>query len=223
MGISGGPYIVRDSSLVLELDAADKNTYIGSGTVWNNLSVNANNGTLTNGPTFSSTNNGNIVFDGTNDYIAFTDSGLIPTTGLTVSAWFKTTVADRWLVDKSAGGNINGYKLIGTSTGNIQISVNTIGITGSALITDGNWRQATGTWTPSTSIVLYQNGVQVNLTTTSIPASITDPSSNLQVARRATNLDYWNGSVAQVLIYSRALSSTEILQNYNAQKSRFGL
>ena len=112
MGISGGPYIVRDSSLVLELDAADKNSYIGSGTVWNNLSVNANNGTLTNGPTFSSTNNGNIVFDGTNDYIAFTDSGLIPTTGLTVSAWFKTTVADRWLVDKSAGGNINGYKLI---------------------------------------------------------------------------------------------------------------
>ena len=54
MGISGGPYIVRDSSLVLELDAADRNSYPGSGTTWTDISGNANSGSLTNGPTFNS-------------------------------------------------------------------------------------------------------------------------------------------------------------------------
>jgi hypothetical protein len=225
MGISGGPYIVRDSGLVLELDAADRNSYPGSGTTWRDLSGtdNSNNGTLTNGPTFSNTNNGNIVFNGSTQYVAFTDIGLIPTTGLTVSVWFKTTVADRWLIDKAAGATINGYSLRGTSTSDIQFSVNTITIGGGVIVTGGNWIQAVGTWTPSTSIIFYLAGVQVSSTTTSIPASITNPSSNLQVARRSTNVDYWNGSVAQVLIYTRALSATEILQNYNAQKSRFGL
>jgi hypothetical protein len=222
MGFFDGPKVVTNG-LVLSLDAADRNSYPGSGTLWNNLSVNVNNGTLTNGPTFSSTNNGNIVFDGTNDYIAFTDSGLIPTVGLTVSAWFKTTVADRWLVDKAAGGNISGYCLRGTSGGSMQIAIGSIATSGGPVITGGTWIQAVGTWIPSTSINFYQNGIQYSSVIVSVPASITDPSANLQVARRATNVDYWNGSVAQVLIYTRTLSADEILQNYEAQKSRFGL
>jgi hypothetical protein len=68
MGISGGPDIIRDSSLVLELDAADRNSYVSGSTTWRNLSGNSNTGTLTNGPTFSSANGGNIVFDGSDDF-----------------------------------------------------------------------------------------------------------------------------------------------------------
>jgi hypothetical protein len=68
MGISGGPDMIQDG-LVLSLDAADKNSYPGSGTTWIDLSGNNNSGTLTNGPIFSSANQGSIVFDGTNDYV----------------------------------------------------------------------------------------------------------------------------------------------------------
>ena len=60
--------IVKDG-LVLDLDAAKKDSYPGTGTAWNDISGNRNNGTLTNGPTFNSSNGGSIVFDGTNDYI----------------------------------------------------------------------------------------------------------------------------------------------------------
>ena len=69
MALHHSPRIVT-SGLVLALDAADRNSYPGSGTTWTDLSGNANNGTLTNGPTFNSANGGSIVFDGTNDFEA---------------------------------------------------------------------------------------------------------------------------------------------------------
>ena len=68
MGISRGKSIVTDG-LILYLDAANKKSYPGSGTVWSDLSGNANTGTLTNGPTFDSSNNGSINFDGTDDLV----------------------------------------------------------------------------------------------------------------------------------------------------------
>ena len=63
MAASSGPDIV-DSGLVLALDAADRNSYPGSGTTWTDLSGRGNNGTLTNGPTYSSVNGGSIVLMG---------------------------------------------------------------------------------------------------------------------------------------------------------------
>ena len=63
-----GPRIVSNG-LVLCLDAANKRSYPGTGTTWTDLSGNSNNGTLTNGPTFSAGNMGSILFDGTNDYV----------------------------------------------------------------------------------------------------------------------------------------------------------
>ena len=71
MGFFDGPTIVNNG-LILALDAADNNSYSGSGTTWSDLSGNNNTGTLTNGPTFGSTNGGTIVFDGTNDYAEIT-------------------------------------------------------------------------------------------------------------------------------------------------------
>ena len=68
MSISGGPDIV-ENGLVLHLDAADTNSYPGSGTLWTDLSGNGNNGTLTNGPAYSSNNKGYFSFDGTDDYV----------------------------------------------------------------------------------------------------------------------------------------------------------
>ena len=68
MAVLNGPGIIT-SGLISALDAADRNSYPGSGTTWTDISGNNNNGTLTNGPTFSSTNGGAIVLDGADDYI----------------------------------------------------------------------------------------------------------------------------------------------------------
>ena len=61
------------NGLVLHLDAAQRRSYSGSGTVWTDLSGNGNNGTLTNGPTFNSANGGSIQFDGSNDHVNMGD------------------------------------------------------------------------------------------------------------------------------------------------------
>ena len=67
--------IVTDG-LILHLDAADSNSYGGSGNTWYDISGNGYNGILTNGPTYSTNNGGCLIFDGTNDYIKLTSTPL---------------------------------------------------------------------------------------------------------------------------------------------------
>ena len=68
MGVAGGPDLIQDG-LVLDFDASDRNSYVSGSTTWFDLSGNSNNNAvLVNGPTFTGSNGGAIVFDGTNDY-----------------------------------------------------------------------------------------------------------------------------------------------------------
>lgn len=221
-GMLGLDFIAEGA--ILYLDAGNSASYPGTGTTWFNLAGGGNNGTLTNGPTFSSDNKGIFTFNGTNNYVAFTDSGLIPTAGLTISTWFKTTVADKWLVDKAGGSFVNGYSLAGASNGSMGFGINNRSVsTAAAFATTGNWLNVVATWIPSTSMIIYNAGSPLVSITTTIPASINNPVSNLQVARRANNTDFWNGSVAQVVIYNRALSAGEVLQNFTVTRGRFGV
>ena len=85
-----GPKTVTNG-LVFCVDAADKNSYSGTGTTWNDISGNGNNGTLTNGPTFNGSNLGNIVFDGTDDYTSTNlDLSWNNTNSVSISMWIKT-------------------------------------------------------------------------------------------------------------------------------------
>jgi len=79
------PDIIRDG-LILYLDAAEPSSYPGSGTTWTDLSGRGNNGTLTNGPTYNSSNGGFLVFDGINDYCRHLLSSR--TEARTISIWF---------------------------------------------------------------------------------------------------------------------------------------
>ena len=104
-----GPSIVTNG-LVLCLDAANIKSYAGTGTAWNDLSGNSRTGTLTNGPTYSGTNGGSIVFDGVNDYVQTPSLSLTGNeTNLTLSCWFKpantnTTKAVISIGDETIGG-----------------------------------------------------------------------------------------------------------------------
>jgi hypothetical protein len=93
MSLGHGSSIVRNG-LVLHLDAANPKSYPGSGTTWTDLSGNGNNGTLINGPVYNTTNNGNLIFDGVNDYAEITTRNtnleFQPQNAFTLSVWVKT-------------------------------------------------------------------------------------------------------------------------------------
>ena len=105
MGLSHSPKIVTNG-LVLCLDAGNTKSYPGSGTAWNNLSSTSNNGTLTNGPTYDSTNGGSLIFDGTNDYIQSGSFSNLLTADITVETWIYLTAASSdWVRIIGTGGN----------------------------------------------------------------------------------------------------------------------
>jgi len=226
-----GPKTVTNG-LVLAVDAADKNSYIGSGTTWTDLSGNANTGTLTNGPTFSNLNGGCIVFDGTDDYVSMTANSntRLQNNYQTYSVYVYITstgpngAAFLW----SVGANPTGMFLYWTTT-DITVQIQTGGTYISYPVSVTN---ALNTWMNITYIIdnvgrtmtAYKNGALVG--TSSQWTVFTPPNSVVELGsvRSTGNTgDYIKGRVSNVLLYNRALSATEVLQNYNATKTRFRL
>ncbi len=216
-----GPNIVT-SGLILQLDAANTKSYPGSGTTWTDLSGNGNNGTLTNSPTFSSANGGIFTFNGTNQFINCGNNSSIQITVGTISAWVRTTTPGasfRSIIAKQGAWGLffNDGILVTYDWGNAQ--TRTTGLN----IANGIWNHTAMTFTqtvgtPSNNAIIYLNGASV-LTTT---IKHSNHNVNLQIAEANAN-QFLNGNIASAQIYNRALSATEILQNYNGTKSRFGI
>ena len=217
------------NGLVLALDAANKKSYPGSGTVWSDLSGNANTGTLTNGPTFDSSNNGSIVFDGVNDYVECgNDTSLRLTTELTLESWVKKTTTDSYhhIISKFAltgsysigSFQTSGYLFFIRSTnGTNQGITDTFDIN----ICDGNWKHIVCSYNSTTSTLLMAINGAIQQST--ISGAIFDSTVNVNVGRRTTVGQYYPANIASSRIYNRALTATEVLQNYNSTKDRFGL
>jgi len=222
MGIARGPKIVT-SGLLLALDAADKLSYPGSGTTWRNLASNNFNCTLTNGPTFSGANMGSIVYDGADDS-ATCSLVTSDANNVTMEAWFKATtlLGDRGLIYNGNGGS-SGYGLqfgaCGTAGTTLYVffgGINCNVVSYGTLVTN-TWYQAvyTRTTTPSISNILYINGISRSTNTSSNPNA---PAGSTLIGHSA-----FNGNISIARIYNRALTATEVLQNYNATKNRYGL
>jgi hypothetical protein len=217
------------NGLVLSLDAADKNSYSGSGTVWSDLSGNNNTGTLTNGPTFSSANGGSIVFDGVDDFVNTTSSSSgSATSNYTFSVWLNPSTTSFYALQRGNDGAGNGWSLLaGVDTkyrvGVVTISPSIVGYvtTSSFAATLNSWANITGVWNAGSSLSLYINGNLAN--SISIPGTTLRGSTLGWVLGRLTTTAYSQGKISNTQIYNRALSTTEVLQNYNEQKSRFDL
>jgi len=220
-----GPNIV-ENGLVLALDAADKNSYKGSGTNWKDLSGNSYNGTLTNGPTFSNTNGGVINFDGTDDYV---DCGnvLASLTNLTLECFVKfgtQSTSYNGIISKTLS-NANGYEIrtAGYTSTTTTAQFRYVGDNGSpdfGALTNGVWYHLVATGILGLQLV-YKNGSVYNSGTyAGIPSA---NSNSLLIGKLAYAGLYANMSMGYARIYNRALTATEVLQNYNATKTRFGL
>ena len=233
-----GPNIVRDG-LVLYLDAGSPNSYQGTGTIWKDISkVNQNNGTLINGPTFDSGNGGSIVFDGTNDTVDFGNVLNLGINDLTINQWIKITsslVSTTCSLSKAfLGGQNYRYALLyngtairpffqGNGGADIQPTTPSLNI--------NQWYNVTVIFNRSSSINVFVNGIQQTLTGNNVISqwdglnfqspnpfrvgSYTGSGNSIQFP--------FPGFISTTLVYFKALSAQEVLQNYNATKGRFGL
>jgi hypothetical protein len=245
MGASAGPDIV-DTGLVLALDAADRNSYPGSGTTWTDLSGRGNTGTLTNGPTYSSANGGSLVFDGVDDYVRVPSTNglyLADTSQVSVSCWGRTnnvnTQFQNFVMweDQVDVNNVEPIRLTinGTAASNSSfnprfdlvnnsgISTNLIGI---STVVDSTYYNLVGT-TDGTTAKLYINGILNNQVSFSgnFKTPVSGTSARWIIGRgEISNSDrLLNGNIAQVSIYNRALTAAEVQQNFNATRGRFGI
>jgi hypothetical protein len=230
MAFRYSPKIVTDG-LVLYLDAANTKSYVSGSTTWNDISRTGINGVLVNGPTYSSTNGGSIVFDGTNDNCPITNQTFNLSTGssFTIEIVYKrnssTPGPARGLYGMGAGGVSNAriyFFFDDNSNGSMAINYYTQSsfdryIVLSTQLLDTNFHHAVQVVNKSTLLMTgYFDGV--NKGNGSIESSSTS-----DTTFRIGGFTSCNATVAFVRIYNRALSSSEVLQNYNATKSRFGL
>tara|TARA_R110001606_G_scaffold397940_1_gene575815 strand:+ start:679 stop:1350 length:672 start_codon:yes stop_codon:yes gene_type:complete len=222
MAFHYSPKTVTDG-LVLAVDAANKKSYPGSGTVWNDLSGNANTGTLTNGPAFDIKNSGNVNFDGTNDYIALTST--ITNSIYTLNFWYKMGANDGgygYFTGVAGGKGLaisEGGTAIGLSYGNFYyFNGGAVKMTQSTLLTTGVWNNISAVIdTSAGNIKIYLNGsIITNQSVSSMSTTVSE------IGRYVpSNTHFLNGNMASFKIYNRALTSTEVVQNYNATKNRF--
>jgi len=217
--------IVTDG-LVLHLDAGNRQSYPSSGTTWTDLSGNGNNGTLTNGPTFSSANGGSIVFDGVNDYVQCT--GSYTSTEFTFIAWIKRNGNQAaWAgILYSRGTNVTGIQYRNNTN---QLVYNWNGSSSAwnwvsnLLVPDQTWCMV--------AVSVYSSRAVAYLCQASGITSATNNISHTSTTLNDIKISYddaettrvANQSVAVASIYNRALSAAEIAQNFNAIRERFGV
>jgi hypothetical protein len=182
--------------------------------LWYDLSGNANNGTLTNGPTSNVSNKGNILFDGANDYVSIPD---INFTAATIDIWVYINAYD-------VGGSVfvyqsgNGFELWSDFNGLIRYNKNpNAGLTSGPGFTLNSWNNIVAT-SDGTINKLYLNNVNIGSTNGVI---FDNTAGDIRISGYGSYMV--NGKCAMLKMYNRALSVTEITQNYEATKTRFGL
>ena len=220
MGISAGPNSISDS-LAFHIDPANPRSYAGVGTVIYDLSGNGKTSYFTNGALYQNYTKGVVVVDGNNDYISTPLFNL--TSPITVSAWVKN-IADDAPVFSASGAGVNygngevihyfsgksilvgGYEASGKYFQFPQLNLN-------------QWLHLVMTRDASNNMSVYLNGVGSTSNTQSYSYTL----QMNQIGRYSafTNIYNAKGSIGEVKIYNRALSASEVLQNYNASKKRY--
>jgi hypothetical protein len=224
MSFAHSPQIITNG-LVLALDAGNTKSYVSGSTTWFDKSGRGNNGTLINGPTFNSANGGSIVFDNVDDYATASSAAFTFGTGdFTMDIWIKPlsfttyghmlslpdqntfTLKFDTTADSPGGGVI--YYYPNTNYGNTPL-----------------WKATVNTWYNITLVRLsnvaytYLNGI---FTGTSSGFNHNITTQNLFI-HKGWSVEYASSQMAAIKIYNRALSATEVSQNFNALRGRFGI
>jgi hypothetical protein len=221
MAISGGPDIVEDG-LVLHLDAADRNSYPGTGSTWYNLSASGNNGTLSNPPTYSTASGGIFDFNGDANRV----DALNPLTTeqeFTYSIWVNPDVIatnSQGILGRDAGAN---YRIEATSGYGWRVVLSFARRTMEYFdLNPNNWTNLVF-MVKSSVAYIYLNG---NLESSFSFSGTVSHASNLWIGQGYyddTVNSHFDGKIGVFSIYNTYLTTDKITQNYNAIKGRFGL
>lgn len=207
--------------LTLRLDAADSTSYPGSGTTWTDIAGTAQSITLVGSPTFTSAAPSYFTFNGSSQY--GTGVGAVLTsTAYTKSVWFymSSFATNNNLVSSAAGGHFmffGGTNKLHNGHANWG---NYLAYPSTTTFSLNTWYNATLTFNTTDGMVLYVNGVQDSTYTANKTAHAGNSSTDI-ASFAASNL--LGGRIAKVYCYNRSLTAAEVLQNYNADKSKFGL
>jgi hypothetical protein len=227
----GGPGNIVTDGLVLYLDAANPNSYVSGSTTWRDISRSGNNGTLINGPTYSSSNAGIISFDGIDDYVSLgsSASSLIQgKTSFSIGIMFKM---DSLAVLRGLIGTLNygcGANLgLVSSTNQLTFYNDTAAcysVSFDNFVEVGKWIYAVGTYDGTTTrLYAIKDGVLRQTSGTTKSGSTNTFTSDFRVMGNQFSSYFTNGQCSQSVVYNKSLSQQEIIQNYNSIRARFGI
>ena len=246
MGVAGGPDMI-ENGLVLALDASDRNSYVSGSTTWYDLSGNNNHFTLYNGVGYSSNNGGYLTFDGTNDYARSVNTiNFTSYNGLVVELVAKlnnTSIAMVYEHTPDWNSNTGGWGLAmnDAADNNGQSNSHHMNWNGGSAVRNFNYANHQS-WSFYTNIMMrvndptgrifYVNSNQTTLYSSAAGTGSADTTSQntwvftdnyLYLGSRGGGSLFSNAYINSIKIYGLKLSASEVLQNYNAQKSKFGL
>jgi hypothetical protein len=221
VGVFAGPD-VSESGLVLALDAGNPKGYPGSGNTWTDITGRGNTGTLTNGPIYSSVNGGYLSFDGTNDCIVVnSNASILSSTAYTKIAWFNTNslAASNNII---SGGNSGQHAFWLAASNKLQSGHNSSWSTviSTTTISANTWYCGAVTFNTTSGWNLYLNGALEN--TNSSTTAFTG-NGEILIGAYGTGSNVFSGNISNIQAYNRALSASEIQQNFNATRGRYGI
>ena len=164
-----------------------------------------------------------LDFDGTNDLInCGNDSSLQITGAMTVSYWFKglSATAGATGVGKLGNNGTRGFALTRTNGNAIYFFIaptasSLVSAIATPTLSNTRWYNLVGVYTPSTSMVIYLDGVPIQTLTTGVPASQYNGSNTFQIGNRGDSTSWFNGEISNVAIWNTNLSAIEITEIYN--------
>lgn len=223
MALHHNPRVVT-SGLILALDAADTNSYPGSGTAWYDLSPSSLGATLTNGAAYSSNNSGVIYFDTTDDYAAIASSNAFAfgTGDFALDVWIYPTQLSNTYTHMLALPDQNTFALkANVNDGQIYFyssAFTTYGSTSGWTLVQNAWNHVVFVRASSVAYA-YLNG-EAKGSKSGFTNSFSAQVLNIH---NGYGSEFAEAYMGPIKIYNRALSPAEILQNFNASKGRFGL
>lgn len=225
MSNSAGPKIIKDSSLILNLDAGNKKSYIGSGSTWTDLSKNKFNGTLVNSPPFSLNNNGYFTFlPSSNQYIRSSNFSYVGN-AISTCVWvYRNASLSTYagIVYSRLSTQYYGIHAHGSNTNNLSYTwTGTTSYTWDSGITIPfqQWTHISLVVNP-TNAYYYINGI---LTASNTQAHGSATLTAIDIAQDNAGSRLFNGNISNCQIYNKALTSTEVYNNFVANRGRFGV
>ena len=221
--LANSPIVLN--GLVLWLDAGVSDSYPAGGTAWKDL-AGSNNGTLVNGPTFSSANRGMIQFNGSSQYATSIFANTSFTQLTFIAFFYRITTGSSGagiVFNRGGGGNTTGMNICFPNSNTLGYHWNDDGGTynyDSGLSIPLNAWSYCALSVNSASALFCVNNTFVNRIYSHASTSI---GGGLQIGADPAAGRYYQSNFALAFIYNRALSQAEITQNYNATKGRFGL